>query len=232
METNRFFLTVNRINAVLLLLVLLAGGFSVILALLSMWGLGGWDNSPVAADPEVIPPKQSSLWYGNLQRIEGTSYSYIEVTTERYERKSLAGSLGSGGYGSDPVRNVMFINENNLEAHSLFENNDYVISEIWPVTWLDSKASARKTLALLFVVIEKDTDGDRTLSENDYQTIALTRPDGSGYREIATKVSALRDKERIAGNELLLMLSQDGKLNLNKYSLEDFSLVAAQAVGE
>ncbi len=143
------------------------------------------------------------LTLGVLRRIEGSSSVIVSLASDdKGGSKSFKSS-----YGSSRVRNYLFINNKNGTQHWLFKDNGFLIHHISFLTHEGYEKKNETVEIILYRVIKSDSNKDNILSGRDLETIAISRADGSIYKELITGVDRYIG-EKFIDKETLLMIYQ------------------------
>ncbi|MDH5183913.1 MAG: hypothetical protein OEX12_08500 [Gammaproteobacteria bacterium] len=224
MDPSRLFIIVNRINAVFFLLLLVVGSSLILLTLLSSNHRN--DNRTVIVEEDKDNPSETlELVLGNMQEIHGHDNYYVELRTRR------EGGKFSSGYRGGEMRNVLFFIGNKLNSRWLYEKHDYLIESIEILNHEPDERNNRQAQAIYIRAIKHDSNNNQVLDSEDESTIALTRPDGSGYTEILSDADSIIDKETSRDGKYLTVLYQSkGIVVLKKFSLQNFQLVSERGI--
>lgn len=233
MEENRFFRTVWRINGL--------GLLCVSLGLLFMIGMVLYDelrgpDGPGQVITNVAPdPEGEEKWrLGYSRKISGTPFILVPLISEKeYVRLKEMGFGASAKHSyagsglSSPTRNLLIVNGDGNEQRWLFPTNDQLITDIEQLN--DPKCSSdRKTLALQYQVVKKDTNEDNTLTGEDLATVAFSKVDGRGYREVVSEVDSVIASHLIDDSKTLLIFQRKGIGFSATVNLADFSLISSK----
>ncbi|MCW9023981.1 MAG: hypothetical protein OQK73_04800 [Gammaproteobacteria bacterium] len=228
MEHNRFFDVVSRINA-LLLLMLLVGG----VILFSVLGFQSEQRQPgrtveVSEHMNTQDSQKIELHMGNIQHVSGHDVHYVELQSKKPNRKF------SSAYAShSQTRNILFFVGEEMQSHWLYDHHRQLVHSIINLQHDYSRNGKRPTLALLVKLTKEDTNKDGKLSEADEQSMALMHVDGTGYQEIETGIQHFIDHKVAEDGKTLVLLMQAGtKVIFKKYSLETFEKLAERVVTE
>ncbi|MFT7224044.1 MAG: hypothetical protein ACI82Z_001592 [Cellvibrionaceae bacterium] len=122
MEKNRFFLIINRVNSVLILLAVTGA----ILSMAFVMGISNeWGNSntvQVTADSNEPESKSVDLRLGGLEEMRGHNIQTINPLSDKASRGL------SSGYGGSQIRNVLFLLGEQLESKWLYEKHSNLIN--------------------------------------------------------------------------------------------------------
>lgn len=227
MEQSKVFRTIGRINSVLFMLILIGVAIMFIVFIFETGGRRNVRTVAVPARQDGDETKRIEMVLGNLQESYGHDAHFVELRTRRI------GGKFSSGYSGGQIKNILFFVGPELDSHWLYDDHSNLIIT---VSRLNRDAQDRKskiTEAIFFRIIQEDTDGDGELSVDDLNTVALTKPDGTGYKELETRVQSLIDQEvSDNGRSLMLLLQSNDKVYLKKYSLSDFSKVTEKVLTE
>lgn len=201
---ERLFIIIGRINNVLLLLVLLGAGFSIVWM---SWSSNQWQRRGAIEVPtgDHASKAQVLLRFERIENIKGANTQMMLLSARSESVKFSSGS----SYGSE-IRNVLFLTGTEKTARWLFpkQNNLILVTAQLCEELKDSKDTPTK--ALYFEYVKDDTDGDGKLSNQDNSSVALSKPDGSGFVEVLHGVSRVLSYEMI-GSQYLSVVYQAGK---------------------
>jgi hypothetical protein len=198
MDENRFFKFVWRFNGIIIMVVL-------VLALGAVCFNMGKELFS-ARSPQVIknvaedPLGQEKWRLGYPQQIEGTNYIYIPLVSElEYAKphetsfsKGLHSYGGSGDIYSSPTKNILFVNTVSNQMKWLFPTNNQLITEVRLLS-KSQDYGKRKIEAIMYELVQKDTNGDKKLTADDASLIAFSMPDGSRYAEVISGADRVID---------------------------------------
>ena len=110
------------------------------------------------------------------------------------------------------ARNYLFINTETLDKKWLFNHTNYLVerSERLRAGDLHTDGPERPVVAILYHVVPSDSDQDTRLSTRDLKTVSISRPDGSGYRELISEVDSVVDQILVTEDKLLLSYQKSG----------------------
>lgn len=231
MENNRFFAIVQRINSVLFLLLLLGG---VGLMLLAFFETSSWERRDTVVVTEENGNREREFFVGSLVTVQGHDVQYVEL-----ESRDHGGKFSSGGYGSQ-TRNLLFLRGNEMQATWLFEGNGQMIRTHHALAkdgingesdCDGARNGTQPVLALYYEVVRGNADDSGEFEESAPASIALSRPDGSGYRELEPGVRRVIQKQVLDDGATLSLLLQDGpRLVLKRYSLRSFDKISEREI--
>lgn len=226
MEQSKIFGIINKINSILFLVLLAGGCFLIILGIISS---NRWqDRRAVEVVQNDTGEKQEKieLVLGDIANIPGYETQYV-----RLRSRESGGSFSSGYSGGREIRNVLFFTGKELTTHWLYKNHTFVINQFSTLT--RGFENKEKALAIYIKSIKSDSNGDKSLDEDDLLTISLTDPYGKNYTEINTDVQSVIDYNVVEdGQYLILLLQKNNKVILQKYSLSSFKLVSEKVINE
>lgn len=224
MESNRFFVVVQRINSVLFLLLLLGG---LGLMAFGFYESSRWEhNNQVVVAPQADGESDVELFVGDLEGVSGHDVQYVEL-----QARERGGKFSSGGYGAE-TRNLLFLRGSEMSSAWLFEGNQQLISEHRALTREGSRSDDNEpVIALYYEVVRGDSDGDGRMDADDGSTIALSRPDGTGYREIESGVRRVVQQRVVdEGATLLLLVQEASRVMAKRYSLRTFEKISEKEI--
>lgn len=128
---------------------------------------------------------------------------------------------------SNSTRNYLFINTETNSNQWLFDHTNYLIEDV-NLLRMEDYNSKEPVLAILYSLVKLDTNSDNRFTPSDLITIAISKPNGTGYKEI------LKDVEQVVGNtmlsetELFVIYQSNGKLLTSTINLTRFELSSTQ----
>lgn len=213
MEQIKFFRVINRINSILLLLLLLLGvGFTVFMTIQA----NSWRNHrsvEVAENPGDQGSAKIELVLGSVNQVPGHDVQYVVLRS-----KSRGGKFSSGRGGGE-IRNVLFLLGENLDEKWLYANHSNYIDKLYPIKWTAPDEEVHEVIAMYYEVIEQDTNGDGKLDDDDLLSIAFSKPDGSGLTVLEGGVTSVIDKTLSKdGSNFAVLLQKQGAVQLMNFN--------------
>jgi hypothetical protein len=230
MDENKFFKFVWRFNGIIIMVALVAT-FGVV-----CYNIGKELFSNRA--PQIIknvaedPLGQEKWRLGYPQQIEGTTYIYIPLVSElEYAKpqeisfnKGLHSYGGSGDVYSSPTKNILFINSVKNQMKWLFLANNQLITEVRLLS-KSQDYGKRNIEAIMYQVVQKDTNGDKKLTVDDANVIAFSMPDGSRYKEVISGADRLIDVMLAENKSVFIMYQTQGVGYSATLRLSDMSTI-------
>lgn len=220
MEESTFFKKVWRLNA---LIILVAGILAILLLL-----IGGYHTARnifgshqatsivnVAEDAHI----DEDWTFGYMESLEGTDFTIVALESDQSYSQSYY-SKSSASY-----RNFLFINSSTNKQNWLFPNNKWLITHKTLLSENTSCDSTHEVSGLLYIIVKKDTDGDKRLTNKDKVTVILSSPSGDSYTEILPSIDRMIGHNVVSSDAFLILYKKDGVAYSAKYSLHDFSLI-------
>jgi hypothetical protein len=204
---NGFFKFVWRFNA-----LAIAGAATTCIALGLPIALSIFNAEPrtrrvtnvVNADPENKAAEEFSL--GTPGKIAGIPYVQVPLYRGRHYG---VGSIYSSG--SQQTVNFLFLNIASNESRWLFNGVGQLILDSHTLfdKLKDANDPSRTAVAVVHVVVEKDTDGDNRLTEKDAISLATSATDGTNYRKLIEGVDQLYSVQQIADDKVLVLYQKN-----------------------
>ena len=210
METNRFFLLINRLNSILFLLALLLV-IGSILFFIKESQYRPHKSLEIEA-PAGDKGAKEKLKLSNVHYVGGHGIQYL------FARSTKDGRLASGG-NSYTDRNVLFLDRKGDKPIWLFKSNDNVIISMRPLS-VTINEKQNKTKYFYYVVASSDTNGDGTISDDDSVSISISEPNGSGYTNLVDNVARVISYDYLGTENVLALLIQiDQQVLYREYEL-------------
>jgi hypothetical protein len=220
---DRFFSVVQRINSVLMLLVLL--GAAALLIFISSESKGWQRHRAVEIAPTGTGDKKPILVsFDRAEEIIGSNTQLLKLTTQE-----MGSKFSSGGYGPE-TRNVLFLNGEEKAARWLFKDNKSLFLTVAQLHEQSSKKEDAPTKALYFEYVSNDTDGDGNLSSADHSNVGLAKPDGTGFIAIVTNANRVFSYDLIGTNMLSIVFQKEGKVRHLRISIPGFKIMSTQEI--
>ncbi len=226
-DENRFFKFVWRFNGIVLMIVGVAAICAMIVSVYALRdeiGRGGNRRNTATINERVSSKDHWSL--GTLTKIDGTDFSMIPLLSDQDHAKSSSGEFsGSSSGPGNCVNNMLFINIVNNNSKWLFNTNKYIILNSELISEYESCQNNRIVRAVLYVVVRKDTNGDKKISYDDKMDIAVSTCGGDDYKEIVTGIDNFIGHQAIDKDKLFIAYKKQGAGHSAIVSLGDFSLI-------
>jgi hypothetical protein len=202
---DKLFVIIARINHILLLLALIG---ACILMVLAVWTDNRWERRGAI---EVVGEEtaSSSPIYLHLGQIENIAGADTQMMTLQAHEES--GELYSGSGYSSEIRNVLFLSGTEKHARWLFPKQNNVILVERQLSESSDNTKENPTRALYFEYVAEDTNNDGMLSDQDLSTVALAKPDGTGFTTVLSGVNNVLSSEMINDTQFSIVY-QMGKI--------------------
>ena len=226
MESNRFFLYLNRINSLLLMLLfitLIAGSLFSIISSLRLFN--PYEPDGISFDT-TNPDTQQQLSF-ELSDLESVYGQNTHILFARYQKNPIV--LGSIDYNLNYTnKNILFINDDEKEPQWLFEGNQQSIIEYQQLT---SNNPDYLTHFFYYIIADKDTNNDNEINNKDKLSVAISRYDGKNYQLLADNITHIYsfsfDEKK---KQLRLLLKTNQQRLYQTYSLDDASLINEKVI--
>ncbi|PDT88871.1 hypothetical protein CO669_17190 [Bradyrhizobium sp. Y36] len=215
-KANRFFRSVWRFNA-----IVLAGALVVFIFLAASlaWSLFGETTRTRRVTNVVNVGEQEKV---SEEFSLGTPYvlvgtPYVRVALVRGQ--AYAGSYSLKRSEQNTV-NYLFMNASNGEVRWLFDRANQLIIE-GQVVFDKAKITdnSRSVVGLLYVIVDRDTNGDNRLTERDAVSVATSDLDGTNYRKLIEGIEQLYSVHQITDDKVLVLYQKDKQSFSQLYSL-------------
>ena len=132
---------------------------------------------------------------------------------------------------SNSTRNYLFINTETSQEKWLFDHTNYLIERSDKLRRGDYN-SKEPIIVILYQLVKLDSDHDNRLSSADLTTIAITKPDGSGYKELIKEVELVVDHTLLNEKELFLIYQKSGVSYSAILNLENMELTKTRVLSK
>ncbi len=224
MENSKFFLTVSRINSILILLVAIGAVISIIVVNVAS---NNWGNRNTVQVHDERSKETIDLRLGNLEEMKGHDIQTVNLLSD------IPSHGFSSGYGDSEIRNVLFLSGEELKANWLYESNNFLINCFCKLQKSNKYNGDDPVLAIYVSVVKNDSNHDGELSSKDDITLALAKPDGSSYIEVDSGISKILDSAVSEnGDSVTFLLHIGSSIMAKKYSLSTFGFMSERAISE
>lgn len=207
MKARRFFAYLWRVNAVLILFLgLLAGalllyaGYEIYKDFIRVRHVSAVSN--ISAE-ETLEARSE---IGTFEEIAGSTV----LRAPLYILQSY--SMGRYSKEADSIGNYLFVDPQSRAAYWLKSGMEGVILRTESLPQIACGEKPLPLVASIYVVVEEDSSQDGYLTAADKKSIAVSAPNGTGYRVVAENVDRLLSARLLAQDRLLILYEQDAKL--------------------
>lgn len=206
MQTRKLFTNIWRINAILILLAgLLAVGLLCVAGVSLVASLTRPRHVDNVAATALGEAKESSAELGSFETIVGSTVLRAPLTVRH------SGALGSS-YESGATRNYLYFDPATRSTHWLCPAMDGLILSSTTLPTTDYGAPKADAVVAVHVIIGKDSNNDERLTDEDSKQIAVSAPDGTGYRVVVAQADRLNKATLLSPTRLLILYSMGSKL--------------------
>jgi len=217
LRSNRFFRNLWRFNAIAIAVT------TIVVVLLSAslaWSIFGETTRTRRVTNVVNVGEQEKVSeefsLGAPVALAGTPYVRVPL---------VRGQAYPGSYylkrSEQNVVNYLFLNTAGSESRWLFERANQLIIE--GQTLFDKAKflpnDARIVVGMVYVIIDKDSNGDNRLNEKDAVSLATSDLDGNNYRKLIESIEQLYSVQQIADDKVLVLYQKDKQSFSQLYSL-------------
>ena len=226
MEENKFFKLIWRFNG---LVISVAGVLAIGVLLFAAYKLFQ-DVTRERTTRSIVNIEENSEikenWrLGQFSEINDNKILMIPLHSDQsFDRAYFSKS-------SNSTRNYLFINTETSQEKWLFDHTNYLIERSDKLRRGDYN-SKEPIIAILYQVVKLDSDHDNRLSSADLTTIAITKPDGSGYKELIKEVELVVDHTLLNEKELFLIYQKSGVSYSAILNLENMELTKTRVLSK
>jgi hypothetical protein len=152
---------------------------------------------------------------GAADILVGTGYVRVPL----YRGQSYSASYYSKSSEQNVV-NYLFLNTSTDESRWLFESaGQLLISSQVLLAKLNSSREEQKAVAMIYTVVERDSNGDSRLTGKDAISLATSAVDGDKYRKLIEGIERLYSVEQIADDKVLVLYQKNQQTVSEFYSV-------------
>jgi hypothetical protein len=220
MEESKIFKNIWRFNAIVIMIIGIFGiGTAIFSSIMLYKNLTRDINVRNIVNVETSTKKEE--WnLGNITSINGSNYIIIPLySNQNYSMDSYIKSASS-------IRNYLFLDTVENKKYWLFSNNDYLITQINMLPNNSYKEQPQDTKAILYYVVKSDKNNDKLLTASDSQTIAISKPDGTNYKELLDEIDFINGYKINSDSSMVVIyqrknIAYSAKINLSTFSVSD-----------
>ena len=179
----------------------------------------------VSVNPQVLTTKtapDAKKVMGNFATVCGANYQRAAITSGNSERGYYS---ESSDYGGAVVHNYVFFDLERETLRRLLPTNDYLILTTSGLTGKTDNEKTSCTLWYLYSIVKTDTNGDKKLSSQDRQTLAVSDAGGAGYAEILSDVEHVYGYALQASNTLFVFYLKNSSKYMTKIDLSNKQII-------
>jgi hypothetical protein len=106
----------------------------------------------------------------------------------------------------------------------LYNTNEYLIINKELLSDKEYNEKEPQIRAILYIVIQKDMNGDNRLTNDDKTVVGLSKPSGDGYKEILSGVEVFVGHKLLDKGTMLIIYQKRGVGYSAHVALADFSI--------
>ncbi|WP_445427383.1 hypothetical protein [Alishewanella sp. HL-SH05] len=218
MEDNKFFKLVWRFNG---LLISVAGILAIGVLLFAMYQIfkdvTRERNAQNIVNIEKSGEVKQNWRLGHVIHLSSHKTLMIPLNSDQsFDRGYFSKS-------SNSTRNYLFINTETNTEQWLFDHTNYLIESTNQLRIGDYDSNT-PVLAIFYNLVKLNTNNDNQLTPSDLISISMSKPNGSGYKEIITDVEQVIGNTLLSETELLIIYQLNGKSLISIINLTNFEL--------
>lgn len=219
---DKMFNIIGKISSALLFLILI-----VVIGVIS-WSFFGSKQSPRRGEVGVVAmeegkEKKMLLEFKQLENIKGVDTQMMRLIAKGDSFKSYS------GYGSDAL-NVLFLKGADKQAYWLFKEHKNHILVISQLSQDSGESKDLPTSALYFEYIAKDTNADGKLTNQDYSSVGIAKPDGTEFVDILHEISQVYSYQMRDQDKLSIVYQKEASIRHAKFTVSTMKLESDQEV--
>ena len=210
MTTRRFFALVWRANAIVLLLTAILA--CTVLAYGALQIYREATRTRQATDIVNVAGEQidrSTVELGQFERVEG--FPVLRAPLRLQQQYGFS----SGSKETTSIQNYLFYDPADGSARWLVPRNTalFLSTHELPDREYGRSDKAAAVVAVVYVMVETDTDGDRRLTAADAKVLAVSSPAGMGFTRLLTGVVEANSVTLIGEKRILILYTTRKGLN-------------------
>jgi hypothetical protein len=220
MTSRRFFATVWRVNAIAILV-------TAVLAC-AVLAFAAWQiyketvrtrhaTGVVNVSNEEID--HSRLELGSFDDVAGTEVLRAPLQIEQ------SYGFGSGSKETSSVQNYLFYDPSDGSSHWLRPGNKGLFLSTRELPERKYSEPEKPVVAIVYELVEADTNGDRRLTESDDKTIAISDPIGSFFTTIIGGVEELNGTTLAKNGRVVVLYTANSTLKVAEIDVDTHKVI-------
>ena len=221
MNSRKLFSSIWRINAIV---ILFAGILAIGVLAVVMWFFvkdatrTRHVNNVASVAGEVIDKSKAEI--GDFTRIDGIKVLRASLSVKQEY------AFSSGSKEANSIRNYLFFDPTQKSTYWLKNNSDGLILSTHNLPEHDYRDKDKTTIAFIYVLVEKDTNNDGKLTENDLKDIAISEANGERFKVVINDVDRLNGVSLLENGHALILYSAAYSLKVADVDLQSQKLVS------
>lgn len=222
MRTARFFRLVWRANAVV---ILVAGALASAVALLALAFI--WREQARTREVRGVvniagaEVQQETFQLAQFERFNGIRLLRAALTShQEYDQASFS-------KGASATRNYLFFDPETRKSRWLLPTNQQVFlvdDDLFFLAGSRHKDEEGQFRGTLLLVVNKDTNGDDRLNQQDAKSLAIAAPDGSAFKMVVEPVDEYHGEYVSSADEVLVFFTQRNTMMSASIDLNTLSI--------
>lgn len=134
-------------------------------------------------------------------------------------------------FGAGRTVNYLFINPDNGESHWLWQPPMPLVLNEYALTRPKEKVQGGSP-GILALTVDKDTNADKWLSEEDKKTLVVIKPDGRSIVKLLENITQMSSVAQVDENKVLLVYEKGDKSFAATYLLKAYSITQEKELPE
>jgi hypothetical protein len=222
MNSERWHQSMNKFNAWLWTILVSTAGVGIlaliVMGVYSVVSSGSSSTSPekvIVQDEEGKPDTSKNWVYGDIITINGSDTVMVPLNAVTHRPAATYSSSHRVSH------NYLFVNPLTGENHWLMESSDNIFQKR-----LSIGGYQKETKAFLYLVTDKDTDGDGVLSDDDEMSLYMSDINGKGLKVLTTGITEWLDYSVKGDKNIIVTYRNNQGTNMATYDTDRFELVS------
>jgi hypothetical protein len=168
----------------------------------------------IVQDEEGKPDTSKNWVYGDIITINGSDTVMVPLNAVRHRPSATYSSSHRVSH------NYLFVNPLTGENHWLMESSDNIFQKR-----ISIGSYQEDTKAFLYLVTDKDTDGDGVLSDDDEMSLYMSDINGKGLKVLTTGITEWLDYSVTSDNKIIVTFRNNEGTKMATYDTDRFELV-------
>lgn len=225
MKNRQFFAVVWRINSVVILAAGVVGLFVLLFAAAAIYKemtRTRQATGVVNIAEEQVDLAKASI--GDFHLVEGTNVLRAPLYLEQEY------AFGSGSKETSSTQNYLYFGLETRDAYWLIPGHRGLILETNEFPSREyGEEEKRAVVAVMYILVDEDTNGDGKLTRNDSKVIAMSDATGKQFARLLTKVEEINGAH-LKNGSLLIFFTSESTLRMAEVELATINVVRESVV--
>jgi hypothetical protein len=227
MRVRRVITVVRQINAVLILIAgILTIGFLGVMAWMLIKDATRTRQVDNVASTALREGEVAKASLSAFEEIQGSGVLRAALTVNQTY------AIGSGSKEYESTRNYLFVDPNTRKSYWLRQSKEGLILQTYALANAKPGEKQLPPTAFIYLTVEKDTNDDKRLTDEDQKSIGLSDNNGQRFKLLIDGVDRLNGSFLRPAGRALLLYTSGAALRMAEVDLQSQELLNSEPLNE